>query len=361
MREAMFYRSLGNKKVQCDLCHRHCIIPLGERGWCGTRRNLNGRLINLYYGLIGFVTKMVDHLYYHPDNPSLMVGGYGCNFRCPFCFNTKVISKKAPKVSSEEITKLPMMLGLEGSARFISPQELIEIALREEVSALHFDFNEPTVNFEYMYDCGVLAQKSGLPLSFGTNGYMTFEAFEKLEIFVERLLIGFKANASPIYSKQVLGIRDVHKIFEFAERVQRNGKFIEATDTILPPYSLWEFQAFVREFIKHVHKDTPLYIVPYFKLKSQLAGLDAILEVFKDVRKHEDRFRRMGEIAREEGLNFVQVMFPWLTVFEIECPDCKSMVARIWRTLGGITIWKPLKLNDRRCDECGRVIPVITT
>ncbi|MGB9811479.1 MAG: hypothetical protein ACPLSN_07245, partial [Dictyoglomus turgidum] len=44
MREALYYQKLENQIVQCLLCPHHCIIPLGKRGICGVRENIEGIL-----------------------------------------------------------------------------------------------------------------------------------------------------------------------------------------------------------------------------------------------------------------------------------------------------------------------------
>ena len=36
----------------CDVCFRHCVIPEGERGFCGARTCVNGRVIAENYGRI---------------------------------------------------------------------------------------------------------------------------------------------------------------------------------------------------------------------------------------------------------------------------------------------------------------------
>ena len=50
MREAMFYSSLDDNRVQCRLCKHFCKIADGQRGLCGVRENRAGVLYSLVNG-----------------------------------------------------------------------------------------------------------------------------------------------------------------------------------------------------------------------------------------------------------------------------------------------------------------------
>jgi pyruvate formate lyase activating enzyme len=49
-KEAKFWKSLSNRKVQCSLCSHNCKIDSEKVGICGVRKNKNGRLFSLIYG-----------------------------------------------------------------------------------------------------------------------------------------------------------------------------------------------------------------------------------------------------------------------------------------------------------------------
>ncbi len=48
--EAYLYRSLEDKRVECNLCSHRCLIKEGRRGICGVRENQSGILKSLVYG-----------------------------------------------------------------------------------------------------------------------------------------------------------------------------------------------------------------------------------------------------------------------------------------------------------------------
>jgi pyruvate formate lyase activating enzyme len=51
-KEALLFTSLDKSKVQCKTCWYHCTIPKGKLGRCHTRKNVDGTLYCLNYGLV---------------------------------------------------------------------------------------------------------------------------------------------------------------------------------------------------------------------------------------------------------------------------------------------------------------------
>jgi pyruvate formate lyase activating enzyme len=45
VREAFLYEKMPGDKVRCGLCERRCMIGVGERGFYGTRENVDGKLL----------------------------------------------------------------------------------------------------------------------------------------------------------------------------------------------------------------------------------------------------------------------------------------------------------------------------
>ena len=108
MKEAYLYKKLPNKKVQCRTCAHFCILSPGERGKCGVRENIDGKLYALNYGKA--IAINIDPIekkpFYHflPGSHSLSIATVGCNFACKNCFlpGTFVINQNGP-ITIEEI------------------------------------------------------------------------------------------------------------------------------------------------------------------------------------------------------------------------------------------------------------------
>ncbi len=88
MHEAMFYKKLKDKKVQCGLCGRRCVIPEGQRGFCRVRENQKGKLISLNYGKLCSVAidpiQKKPFFHFAPGSHTISIATVGCNFRCRF-------------------------------------------------------------------------------------------------------------------------------------------------------------------------------------------------------------------------------------------------------------------------------------
>ncbi len=97
VREACLYEELPNKKVRCGVCERRCVILNGERGFCKTRENMDGKLFTLIYGDISSISanpiekKPLFHFW--PGSHALTVGSWSCNFTCPWCQNCGIDHK----------------------------------------------------------------------------------------------------------------------------------------------------------------------------------------------------------------------------------------------------------------------------
>jgi pyruvate formate lyase activating enzyme len=49
MKQALFYKKLKEKIVQCQLCPHYCTLKDGETGKCNVRQNKKGKLYTLVY------------------------------------------------------------------------------------------------------------------------------------------------------------------------------------------------------------------------------------------------------------------------------------------------------------------------
>ncbi|MGC9201043.1 MAG: AmmeMemoRadiSam system radical SAM enzyme, partial [Candidatus Aenigmatarchaeota archaeon] len=115
MKEAILYKKLENEKVQCTACRRRCILEKNQIGFCGVRKNINGKLMLLVHSLPNAVN--VDPIekkpFFHflPGSLSLSIGTQGCNFACQFCQNYDLSQRR-------EIVGMKML-----------PNQLVKMAL----------------------------------------------------------------------------------------------------------------------------------------------------------------------------------------------------------------------------------------
>lgn len=120
--------------IRCTMCSNNCSIGEGEVGYCGLRRNIDGRLISkidnetalLHYYLDAHVTNCCASWFcpagtgkWYPDYScrsgpeygyyNLAIFFYGCNFDCLFCQNySHKELKNAETVKASELVNLTL-------------------------------------------------------------------------------------------------------------------------------------------------------------------------------------------------------------------------------------------------------------
>src|SRR3990170_3825442 len=191
MKEAMFYEKLDENKVKCFLCAHHCEIKEGKRGICYVRKNIDGTLHTLVYGRV--VSMNIDPIEKKPlfhfqiGSTSFSIAAVGCNFRCEHCQNFEI--SQYPKLHEGEI------LG-----QHVTPEAIVEAARRNGCKSISYTYTEPTIFFEFAYDCAKLAHEKGIKNVFVSNGYTTPEATKVIAPYLDGNNIDLKEIAEFIKS-----------------------------------------------------------------------------------------------------------------------------------------------------------------
>ena len=181
-----------DKIIQCTLCPHTCRIPEGKRGICKARENQNGVLYAVYYGWISSAAidpiekKPLD--YFYPGANILSLGGYGCNFHCGFCQNHHISLEY-------EHTEGQLM----------DVDEVLYIAQAYAISkgniGIAYTFNEPLINYEFVYDCARQASAEGFNNVLVTNGYINGNALDELLPYIDAMNIDLKAFTPEFYQR----------------------------------------------------------------------------------------------------------------------------------------------------------------
>jgi pyruvate formate lyase activating enzyme len=217
MREALYWESGGSGRVHCLLCPNDCRIAERTTGTCGVRGNRAGRLELPRWGAISSIA--VDPIekkplyHFSPGSRILSVGFVGCSFRCGFCQNWHISQ-------STDV-----------ETRFISPEDLVDVAVREKSFAIAYTYSEPLVHFEYVLDSAKLARTAGLKNVLVTNGYLNPAPAAELLPFVDAANVDLKAWDADFYRRETGGKLEEVKRF-IAEAA---GKIhLEVTTLIIP-------------------------------------------------------------------------------------------------------------------------------
>ena len=189
MKQALFYEKIENDKVHCSLCPHNCVIKPGNAGACRARKNIGGELYSLNYARIASLA--LDHiekkpLYrFQPGSMILSAGTFGCNLKCSFCQNWSIAQMDADTVE-------------------MLPEQLADKAVEAKKSGnigIAYTYNEPSIWYEYVYECAVLANKRGLSNVLVTNGFINEEPLVKLLPFIDALNIDVKAFTAGFYNE----------------------------------------------------------------------------------------------------------------------------------------------------------------
>ena len=129
-KESILYRKLDNKLVQCLTCNHKCYIKPSKFGFCGVRKNIDGKLFNMFYGFA--ISENIDPIekkpiyHYLTDTNTLTFASAGCNFCCHWCQNWQ-ISQITKTHDREEVLKQCFEL---------TPSKIVKDAISNQPQAL---------------------------------------------------------------------------------------------------------------------------------------------------------------------------------------------------------------------------------
>ncbi len=327
VKEAVFYERLGEGKVRCTACERRCVVLPGRRGACRVRENRNGKLYLLVYGrpVAIHIDPIEKKPLYHflPGSDILSYSTVGCNFFCRFCQNWE-ISQANPE---------------DYETPYVSPEEMVETAVRYGSVGVAHTYTEPVVFYEYARDIGVLARKRNLVNVFVSNGYYTEEVLEDMTTFLDGINIDLKGGPD-LYRDVVIGA-DVDVVKRNIRKTFRKGIHVEVTMLIIPGHNDDEetFRENVR-YIAEISRDIPLHISRFFPHYHMRDVPPTPLETLY----------RLHRIASEE-LNFVYLGNVPDTRYETTyCPNCgEALILRYGYSVES-------RLDDNKCPSCGTKI-----
>lgn len=330
MKEALLYEKVENDKVQCFLCSHRCRINPGKRGICAVRENRDGILYSLVYGKV--IAKNIDPIEkkplfnFYPGSRSYSIATVGCNFRCEHCQNYNIAQypKKSPDIPGDETT----------------PEQIVQEAEAAGCKSISYTYTEPTIFFEFAYDCARLARGKGIKNVFVSNGYITPEATRLIAPYLDANNIDLKGDNN-VYKK--LCGATMQPVLDTIRLMNELGVWVEVTTLIIPSYNdSEEFLKWTAEFIRSVSPDIPWHVTqfyPTYLLQNQPRTPVRILRMARDIgMKAGLKYVYEGNVPGEGGENTY-------------CHSCgEVLIGRIGYTLSAI------KIKNSKCTNCGAEI-----
>jgi pyruvate formate lyase activating enzyme len=289
LKEAMLYEKLPDGRVHCRLCPWDCKIAKDKCGVCGVRQNIDGKLFSLIYGKVSSVAidpiEKKPLIRFHPGSKVLSFGTFGCNMKCGHCQNWQI----------SHVKKIDQEL----RSDYISPERAIELAKESGCEGIAWTYNEPTIWFEYTYDCAKLAKEAGLYTVYVTNGYITEEALDTIGPYLDAYRLDIKGFTNEFY-KKLAKINDFKPILEAGIRAKKKWKMhVECITNIIPTLNDDDKQLkdIADWIVKNLGDDTPWHVTrffPYLKYKHLPATPIETLE-------------KAQKIGFDAGLKFVYI------------------------------------------------------
>lgn len=258
--ETRLQEKLENGTTRCNLCLWRCKIGHGQRGFCQAHVNRHGTLYNLSYGILSSIDigpvedKPVKH--YRPGTRVMSVGSYGCSFRCGGCHNLDI---------SWGVSALDELARGESNQAWVSPQSLVESALRADVQGIAFTYSEPAVWLEYVLDVCELAHRAGLYTVYVSNSFVTDEALELMVGQIDVLCSDIKSLSDEFY-KAICRPATVQQILGSIKKAHDLGIHVETRTNIIPglnddPAEHYRIACWVRD---NLGASSPWHITRFF-------------------------------------------------------------------------------------------------
>ena len=330
MKEAWFYEKQNDKKVKCSLCPHHCLIAPGKRGICGVRENQDGTLMSLVYGKI--ISQHVDPIEkkplfnFLPGSRSYSIATMGCNLRCLFCQNWEIsqVNHENHQIIGQEET----------------PASIVQNALDSECQSIAYTYTEPTIFYEFAYDCAVLAKAKGIKNIFVTNGFIDPEPLEKIAPFLDAANVDLKAFNEKTYH-EVCGAR-LQPILDALKLMKKLKIWMEVTTLVIPELndSDQELSSIANFILKELGEGVPWHVSafhPTYKMLHRPRTPAASLE-------------KAREIGLKAGLKYVyagNISIPGTE--DTYCSKCHRDVIK----RAGFSILD-YDIKDGKCPYCGQ-------
>lgn len=334
MKEAMFYEKHDDLKVTCTLCAHTCTIKDTRRGICGVRENRDGKLYSMVYGKL--ISKNIDPIekkplfHFYPASTSFSISTVGCNFRCRHCQNYDIAQypKTHINVPGDDVT----------------PERVVEEADKAGCKSISYTYTEPTIFYEFAYDCARLAHERGIKNVFVSNGYTGTEAAKEIIPYLDGNNIDLKGDDQ--FYRKICGAR-LQPVRDTIKLMKESGVWVEVTTLIIPSYNdSDEILGGIIEFIKSVDPAIPWHVTQFYPTYEILDQPRTPVETLRHARemglKAGLKYVYEGNVPGEGGENtycpacgeLLIERFGYNTVNKTKngsCFNCSSKIDGIWR------------------------------
>lgn len=330
VRISKYFKSLGAEAVQCVLCPRECKIQRDETGFCMVRKNIDGQLYCLNYGISTYmVIEPIENnavFHFYPGENALAVGTIGCNLDCSFC-------------QAWQYSKITNVEGLNLDCfDNYTPEQIVNKAKELDLKVISWTFNDPMSWFEFVLDTAKLAKENGIISLFKSNHYINEIPLNDLAQYVDIFSISIKSIENEFYRKYCRG--SLEPVLNSAKILKKLNKHIEICNLVIPTLnnSKKQFSKLIDWVKEHLGTSTPLHFArfhPSYKLTNLPRTSLSDVNMARRIAKNKGfKYVYIGNVFMDDGLNSY-------------CVNCSNLLVS---RMGGRTI---IKNNDiKLCDKC---------
>ncbi len=333
-REATHWHfDLDKNKTECELCPRNCSLKEGQMGFCLVRGNVKNAMHTYNYGRSVqateecIETEAVNH--YMPGAKILSMGNVGCMMACSYCQNWQTSQIK--HLNSDNV-------------KIYTPQEVIDIALSNNIEVISWTYNDPVVWQEFVVDTSRLAKKHGITTLYKSALYIEAAPLKELIEVIDIFSISLKSMNEEVYKKITKG--ELKPVLRGIKQIAQSGKHLEISQLVVTELNDDGIDArktaiWMRE---NVNPDVPLHLVAYHPAFRYDKPRTSIETLFK-----------LRDIVLEEGIKYCYLGNVYSdNVSNTFCKKCNHKLVERF----GLTVHVVGLNNTGNCTNCGEISPI---
>ena len=293
---ASFFESLDNNYVKCNLCPNRCLLAPEQTGLCKSRKNIGGQLYSLVYGKVVAVYNdpIEKKPLYHflPSSKAYSIATTGCNMACKFCQNWDISQKFSSEVQSRDMT----------------PEQVVDEALKTGASSIAYTYTEPTIFFEFMLATAKLAREKSLKNIMHSNGYINQEPLLELIPYLDAANIDLKGITDKYYSDYTFNGK-VGPVLDTLKTLKQKAVWLEVTNLLIPGAndSREDIEKLISWIKDNLGVETPLHFsrfFPLYKLENLISTpLSSMQQAYEIAKKNGLNYVYLGNIESDRGNN----------------------------------------------------------
>jgi pyruvate formate lyase activating enzyme len=323
--------------VQCFACGHRCVVKPGRDGVCRVRFNEDGRLL-VPHGYVGALAcdPIEKKPFFHvlPGSDALTFGMLGCDFHCGYCQNwvTSQMLRDADAVAE---------------AREVTPEQLVELAIRNGAPVVASSYNEPLITSEWAVDVFKVARGRGLRCAYISNGNATPQVLDFIRPYVDAYKVDLKTFSDRNY-RQLGGV--LENVTATIRMLKERGFWVEIVTLVVPSFSDDpDDLKRMADFLASVDPLMPWHVTAFHPDYKMTDGYRSTTV---------DDLLRIADIGERAGLRYIYPGNLPGAVGEGEntrCHHCRATVIRRYGFLVAENRVRP----DGSCPDCGKALPGI--